>query len=183
MPSGSGYCRSTWACLADSLRSASHTPDRTASHRTRGTGKDPAFFRCLPYCSPVRKNARGLGNKGLLGMKKAVADLAPTLPVNEIYFRTNPHSTRIFHAKCTFPGPVRRPSDPGVSISRKSTQEGAPVTCASSFQDYDLPRLHAFSIDTSDCCPLFRSFYRGTSYTAPASSTCPRRASGLLGAE
>ena len=85
--------------------------------------------------------------------------------------------------KCTFPGPVRRPSDPGVSISRKSTQEGAPVTCASSFQDYDLPRLHAFSIDTSDCCPLFRSSCRGTSYTAPASSTCPRRASDLLGAE
>ena len=77
--------------------------------------------------------------------------------------------------KCTFPGPVRRPSDPGVSISRKSTQEGAPVTCASSFQDYDLPRLHAFSIDTSDCCPLFRSSCRGTSYTAPASRHSSQR--------
>jgi hypothetical protein len=86
MPSGSGYCRSTWACLADSLRSASHTPDRTASHRTLGTRKNPFFFRCLPYCSPVRKNARALGNKGLPGMKKAVADLAPTLPVKVISF-------------------------------------------------------------------------------------------------
>jgi len=83
-------------------------------------------------------------------MKKAVADLAPTLPVNEIYFRTNPHSTRIFHAKCTFPGPVRRPSDPGVSISRKSTQEGAPVFCASGFQDHDLP-LVGQKISTCRC--------------------------------
>ena len=90
---------------------------------------------------------------------------------------------RILHVKCTFPGPVRRPSDPGVSISRKSTQEGAPVTCASGFRDYDLPRPHAFSTDTSDYCPLFRSFCRGTSYTAPASLICPRRASDLLGAE
>ena len=86
MPSGSGYCRSTLACLADSLRSAFHTPDRTASHRTRRTRKDPAFFRCLPYCSPVRKNARGLKNKGLPSMKKAVVDLAPTLPVKVISF-------------------------------------------------------------------------------------------------
>lgn len=77
-------------------------------------------------------------------MKKAVVDLAPALPVNEIYFRTNPHSTRIFHAKCPFPGPVRRPSDPGVSISRTDARKGAPVSCASGFQDHDLPRLSCF---------------------------------------
>ena len=95
-------------------------------------------------------------------MKKAVADLAPTLPVNEIYFRTNPHSTRIFHVKCTFPGPVRRPSDPGVSISRKSTQEGAPVTCASGFQDYDLPPPSRFQyryVGLLSSLPVFLSWH------------------------
>ena len=39
--------------------------------------------------------------------------------------------------------------DPGVSISRKSTQEGAPVTCASGFQDHDLTRLSRYSAQLS----------------------------------
>ena len=39
------------------------------------------------------------------------------------------------------------------------------------------------SNDTSGCYPLSSSSCHGISCTAPASSICPRRASGLLGAE
>ena len=125
MPSGSGYCRSTWACLADSPRSASHTPDRTASHRTRGTRKDPAFFRCLPYCSPVRKNARGLKNKGLPGMKKAVADLAPTLPVKVISFSNKPAFYADFsHDMYVSGNAAQRPPTPGYQFCENQRKRG-----------------------------------------------------------
>ena len=40
----------------------------------------------------------------------------------------------------------------------------------------------SFSTDTSGCYPLSSSSCHGISCTAPASSICPRRASGLLGA-
>ena len=43
--------------------------------------------------------------------------------------------------------------------------------------------LMPFNTDTSDCCPLSLSSCRGISCKVPASSICPRRASGLLGVE
>jgi hypothetical protein len=73
-------------------------------------------------------------------MKKAVADLAPTLPVKVIGFSCKSAFYADFSHDMYVSGGCRpKASDPGVSISRKSTQEGAAVTCASGFQDYDLP--------------------------------------------
>ena len=77
-------------------------------------------------------------------MKKAVADLAPTLPVKVINFFKQ---IRILRAFCTrnihFLRCHLRLSDPGVSISRKSTQEGT-VRYASGFRDLHLPPASLF---------------------------------------
>ena len=70
-------------------------------------------------------------------MKKAAADLAPTLPVKNIIFLNKSAFYAVFHTTCTFPG--MPPKGPGVSISWKSTQEGAPVFCRNVFQYFDLP--------------------------------------------
>lgn len=117
-------------------------------------------------------------------MKKAVADLAPTLPVKVISFSNKPAFYADFsHDMYVSGNAAQRPPTPGYQFCENQRKRGRRSPVETPFRIITSPAPHVFSTDTSDCCPLFRSSYRGTSYTAPASSTCPRRASGLLGAE
>ena len=78
---------------------------------------------------------------------------------------------------------TQRPPTPGYQFrgNQRKRERRSPVPPV--FRIMTSPRLRAFSIDMSDCDPLFRSSCCGISCTVHASLICPRRASDLLGAE
>ena len=73
-------------------------------------------------------------------MKKAVADLAPTLPVKVIGFSNKSAFYVTFSRDMYVSGDAtQRPPTPGHQFRGNQRKRGAAVTCASGFQDYDLP--------------------------------------------
>jgi hypothetical protein len=117
-------------------------------------------------------------------MKKAVAELAPTLPVKVISFSNKSAIYAAFsHDMYVSGNATQRPPTPGYQFRGNQRKRGRRSPVPLDLEIMTSPASPRISNDTSVFHPDCVSSCRGTSCRAPASSICPRRVSGLHGAE